>query len=221
MVNKTKGIAPRLSRKPGDASPPLVAATPAAEAIAAARALAWTGRHAHAIESCGHGIAARPITPAQYMELLDLRAESLIAEGRFADAARDVTEMLSLARGHKQSALEVQALNRQALVLMRQGEIKSALDVAAAAVILAQKVRKNPLLAQSLLRQAKRRSVRPKRRGPGERTTCGALVRSRRRQRRSGTRPSREGFRAFVPRAGGALTRDGASGSRTGAADWG
>ena len=121
------------------------------QALAAARDLAWTGQHAQAIECCGHALAARQITPAQRMDLLDLRAESLIAEGRFADAAHDAAAMLSLARAHKQSALEVRALNRHALVLMRRGQIKPALDVATRAVALARKARNGALLAHSLL----------------------------------------------------------------------
>jgi len=115
--------------------------------------LAWIGRHAQAIELCGQRLAAARLAAAQRVELLDLRSESLVAEGRFADAAADARQMLALARARKQPGLEVRALNRQALVLMRLGESRPALQAATAAVALAQKLDGGPLLASSLLRK--------------------------------------------------------------------
>ena len=64
-----------------------------AEAIAhdlqQARDLAWAGQHDQAIALCTQALAARPLATALQIELLDRRAESLIALGRFDDAAAD------------------------------------------------------------------------------------------------------------------------------------
>jgi len=113
--------------------------------------LAWTGRHDKAIASATAALHAPGLGVALRVELLDLRADSLVAEGRFADAAHDAAQMLSLATEHRQPALEARALMCQALVLMRQGEVRPALEAATAAARLARRTRDKPLLAQSLL----------------------------------------------------------------------
>ena len=60
-------------------------------------ALAWAGKQAQAIAAATEALAAPRLGAAQRVALLDLRAESLIAEGRFDHAALDVDEMLALA----------------------------------------------------------------------------------------------------------------------------
>ena len=126
----------------------------AASASVAIADLAWTGQHALAIERCTQALGGKGLTPAQRMALLDLRAESLIAQGRFADAALNAAAMLALADKHEQAALKVRALIRQTMVSMRQGAAQAALQSAAQAVALAQGERGQILLAQSLLGQA-------------------------------------------------------------------
>ena len=124
---------------------------PSSDPIATARELAWTGRHAQAIGVCTQGLAVRPITPAQRVALLDLRAESLTAEGRFADAAVDAEQMTALAATRKAGSLKVRASTRQALVLMRLGQVRPALEAATRAAELALKTRDHLQVADSLL----------------------------------------------------------------------
>ena len=124
---------------------------PSSDPIATARDLAWTGRHAQAIGVCTQGLAVRPITPAQRVALLDLRAESLTAEGRFADAAVDAEQMTALAATRKAGSLKVRASTRQALVLMRLGQVRPALEAATRAAELALKTRDHLQVADSLL----------------------------------------------------------------------
>ena len=59
--------------------------------------------------------------------------------------------MVQLATRHKSPASKVQALNRKALIQMRQGELKAAIDSAVAAAKIARQSRRKPLLATSLL----------------------------------------------------------------------
>ena len=100
-----------------------------ARQIANVSELVWVGQHAQVFERCTRALAAPRISPAQRMDLMDLRAESLIAEGRFADVAAEAAAMLALAAKHPQAGFQVQALNRQAIALMRLGQVKSALEV--------------------------------------------------------------------------------------------
>ena len=84
------------------------------------------------------------------LDLLDLRAESYIALGKLDLAAEDAAAILELARREKSPAVKAQALNRQSLVQMRQGELKSAAKTAVAATKAARQSRQKPLLATSL-----------------------------------------------------------------------
>ncbi len=114
--------------------------------------LAWAGQRDAAIARASAALGAAPLSTAERAELLGLRAESLMAAGRFADAALDAKEMLRLADESAAPALQAQALSLHALVLMRQGQPKAALPSAQRAVTLAQRLRSKPLLATSLLR---------------------------------------------------------------------
>jgi signal transduction histidine kinase/DNA-binding response OmpR family regulator/HPt (histidine-containing phosphotransfer) domain-containing protein len=113
--------------------------------------LAWAGRHAEAIVQAS--LALEPVKQdlGQRLALLDLRSESLIAEGRFVDAATDADQMLSLAVAHRLPTQRVQALSRKALVLMRQGAVQPAVEAAMQAVRLARRTRNQKLLARCLL----------------------------------------------------------------------
>ena len=152
MANKKKSPAPRFSGSPGmfRVSDPVTVSV--AAAIQAARDLAWAGQHAQAITLCTQTLAGEAIPPARHVELLDLRAESLIAAGRFPDAATDAAAMVALARATQEPALALLALNRKAVVLMRMGDNRTAVRVATKAVALARKTQQQALLAQSLLR---------------------------------------------------------------------
>jgi signal transduction histidine kinase/CheY-like chemotaxis protein/signal transduction protein with GAF and PtsI domain len=90
--------------------------------------LAWAGKQAQAIDAASAALAAPRLDTAGHITLLELRAGALVAEGRFADAARDAEAMLALAGTH--GALRVRALCCQALVLMRLSDNKRALALA-------------------------------------------------------------------------------------------
>ena len=88
------------------------------------------GRHAAAIERCTQALAAPRVSAADRMRLLDVRAESNVAQGRLDLAAADAVAMMQLAETQKSALLRAQALNRQALVQMRRGELKAAVSAA-------------------------------------------------------------------------------------------
>ena len=121
------------------------------ETIGHVRDLARLGRHTEAIEACHHGLATRPVSVARRIALLDLRAESLIAQGAFADAASDGDAMLALASRQGNAGLTVLALMRQAIAAMRLGQVKAALVTATQAHALARAGRGRALWARSLL----------------------------------------------------------------------
>ena len=145
--------------------------------IERARLLAWTGQHAQAIELVTEELSKSDwsrSTPkwgqsdsrkADYQSaLLDLRAESYIAQGRLDLAAKDAKAMMKLAKVSRvanptykgksgyQPDLHAKALNRKALVQMRMGDLKTAVNTATNALKTAQQTRKKPLIALSLFR---------------------------------------------------------------------
>src|SRR5262249_8103610 len=114
----------RTSRKP---------ALPDANVVSGIRELAGTGQHAAAIEQCTQALAAQDgMRVGVQMDLLDLRAESLVAMGEMAHAARDADAMVELATRETSAALKAKALNRKAVVNMRQGNLTRALEIAIA-----------------------------------------------------------------------------------------
>jgi len=121
--------------------------------------LAWAGQHAEGHRAGDGALAAPRLDVATRLDLLDLRAESSIAQGDL-DAARPLTPtpMFGLARTARMSAFKAQALNRQAVVQMRKGEIHTAVEMAAAALGAARRSRRTSLVATSLLRLARRSS---------------------------------------------------------------
>jgi tetratricopeptide (TPR) repeat protein len=113
--------------------------------------LAWLGQHAQAIELATAALATSGLSVGSRLDLLDLRAESHIALGKLELAAADAAAMAQLAAAGKSHAFMAQALNRKALVQMRQGEMKPALEAAIAATKAARQSRQKRLLAVSLL----------------------------------------------------------------------
>ena len=116
--------------------------------------LAWAGQHAQAIELATAVLAARGLSVARQLDLLDLRAESFIAQGDLDHAAEDAAAMLDLAKIAKTAASKAQALNRQALVQTRKGEFKDAIGAATAALKAARQSKQKALEASSLCRLA-------------------------------------------------------------------
>ncbi len=123
-------------------------------------ALSRVGKQPQAIAAANAALAVPTLGKAERVALLDLRAEALIAEGRFDDAARDAEAMLALAGSAR--ALKVMALTRQALVLMRRSDNKGALTVAEQAEALAVRANDAALHRHSLLclAEAQLRAVR-------------------------------------------------------------
>ena len=151
MSSKISDAVRRLPERPGNEPSPPAAAVAIAETIATARDLAWTGRHVDAIELCTQGLAARHISPAQRMDLLNAHAESLTAQGLFADAAEVATHMLALANAQNSAELLPIALIRQALTLMPLGQVKPALAVAEQGAEVAHQSGRRAMIARSLL----------------------------------------------------------------------
>lgn len=107
--------------------------------LAVARDAAWNGAHARTIEMCTQVLAVPTLKTADAMEALDVRAESLIALGQLPEARQDADAMLKRARSEKGvvakgNAYKAQALNRKAIVQMRQGELPGAVKTATAAL---------------------------------------------------------------------------------------
>ncbi len=134
------------------------AAAPRAEpasAVTRVADLARTGQHAQAIEGATAALAAAGLDIAVRLDLLDLRAESFIAQGELDRARADAAAMLKLATiAKRRPALKAQALNRQALVQMRKGELEAAVATATAALKSARQSKQSPLIATSLFRLA-------------------------------------------------------------------
>src|SRR5256885_4180924 len=139
---------PRRKRAQRSAPPRAGKPAPTAERV---RDLAWAGQHAQAIELATAALLATGLSVRSRLDLLDLRAESNIALGKLDLSAEDAAAMIELGRREKSHALKAQALNRQSLVQMRRGELKSAVKTAIAATKAARQSRQRPLLAASLL----------------------------------------------------------------------
>ena len=61
--------------------------------------LAWAGEHTQAIELASQQLSASTSKLAEQLDLLDLRAESYVAQGKFDLAAKDANAMVKLAKG--------------------------------------------------------------------------------------------------------------------------
>ena len=111
--------------------------------------LARAGQQAVLIEQATAALARPGLAAAERSSLLDHRAEALIAEGKFADAARDAEAMLALAG--RRVDLQVAALIRQSVAQMRLSENRHALALAEQAHALAKTRRDAALEARSVL----------------------------------------------------------------------
>jgi tetratricopeptide (TPR) repeat protein len=140
---KASRLRPKASR--ADASGPIKARV---------SELAWTGHHAEAIEHASAALAKSDLSVESRLDLLDLRAESFIAQGDLERASADADAMLQLAKGTGTAALNAQAHNRLALVQMRTGALKAAVASATAALKAARRSKQVALEAMSLYRLA-------------------------------------------------------------------
>ena len=137
-----------MNKKPAIQAPKKTESTE--ELLKRLRELAWTGQHARVIDLATQALSefgkgGSPSAPTMkgsgggrttqaQMDLLDLSAESCIAQGKFELAAKDAQAMLKIANAEKKPAFKAQALNRKALMQMRQGDLPGALKTATLAV---------------------------------------------------------------------------------------
>src|SRR5512144_2214663 len=98
-------------RRTSNRSQPRERSATVARAITAARELAWAGQHASAIDIVTAALAAPGSDEASRLALLELRGESLSAQGEVDGALVDAKAMLAIAAGSGRPDLQAQALN--------------------------------------------------------------------------------------------------------------
>src|SRR5512136_3069799 len=105
-----------MNKKPAIQAPKKTDSTE--ELLIHLRELAWNGQHARVIDLATQELSVPKIKPAWQMNLLDLRAESYLAQGKLDLAAKDAQAMQKLATSEKTPVFKAQALNRKAMVQM-------------------------------------------------------------------------------------------------------
>ncbi len=113
--------------------------------------LAWAGEHAQAVARASAALAASDLDDATRIELLDHRAESLMAQGDLEHADADAAAMKRIAHRSRSAAHEALSMNRQALVQIRGGKSREALVTAAVALRAAERSKDVELEAHSLV----------------------------------------------------------------------
>ena len=116
--------------------------------------LAWAGQHAQAIALASAALSKSGLATGHRLDLLDLRAESFIAQGDLQSASADAKAMLELARRARKPAFIAQALNRRAIVEFRTGNARAATVTAEDALQAARQSKQPALEALSLFRLA-------------------------------------------------------------------
>jgi signal transduction histidine kinase/DNA-binding response OmpR family regulator len=129
-----------------NASDPGFAAA-ASDVAAVARDLAWTGRHAAAIELCEQALSDAATPAAARPLLLECCARSQLALARIDEAAAAAAAMDDAAAALRDDAARVRAACCLALVKIRSGRHGDMLPSAAAACALAEKTRDPALMA--------------------------------------------------------------------------
>ena len=132
----------------------LVGADSSVDAIAAARDLAWAGQHASAIDVVTAALPRTDIDDAGRLGLLELRAESLSAQGEVDRALADAETMVVAAERSGRPELEAQALNCLSRVQAFSGGIDAAVATAGRALAAARRSRKKAVVATCLLNLA-------------------------------------------------------------------
>ncbi|HKN08103.1 MAG TPA: GAF domain-containing protein, partial [Pseudomonadota bacterium] len=116
--------------------------------------LVWAGHHGEAIKLASAALSEPSMGVDSQLDLLDLRAESFIAQVDLEHALADADAMLVVAERARSPAFMARARNRQASVLLRKGEFKAAVAVADAALKAARQSKHLALEALSLSRLA-------------------------------------------------------------------
>ncbi len=130
------------------------AASTPPEAIQQVGDLAWAGQHAKAIELATSALAKSGLNAGSRLDLLDLRAESYIAQGTLEQADADAKAMVDIARRSRKPAFLAQALNRRAIIEFRTGNSQAATVTADDALQSARQSKQTALEAASLHRLA-------------------------------------------------------------------
>ncbi len=115
-------------------------------------ALAHAGRHPQAIALASDALGREPLPTTDRLALLDLRAESHLAQGDIAAAGDDAQAMHDLARRARKPAFRAQALARRAYVEIRSSQSAAAVDTAREALAAARLAKDRALEATALLR---------------------------------------------------------------------
>jgi GAF domain-containing protein/CheY-like chemotaxis protein/tetratricopeptide (TPR) repeat protein len=150
-TTQQKSPAPRALQSKRDPRSQVPAA-PSAERV---RELAWAGQHAAAIDLATTALAMAGLPVAVQLTLLDLRAESFIAQGKLERAAADAASMHALAAANAgRPAMVAQALCTRVMVQMRASETDAAVKSAKAALKASRVAKHPPLEALALLRLA-------------------------------------------------------------------
>src|SRR5688572_13683640 len=118
------------------------------------RDLAWAGRHAEAIERATVLLETPRISVTLRLDLLELRTDSHVLRAEFDEAARDVEQMIEIARASKKPAHLAQALVRRGYVEMRRGASRAAVKTFTAALKAARESRVAFLEAMALVHLA-------------------------------------------------------------------
>jgi len=133
---------PRRVRHPRGAQPAPVSPE---TSVAAARDLAWTGQHSRAIGVAAAALAAVKDDDTLRLALLDVRAQSLVAQGEMTRARKDADAMIAIAANRPSAAHDAQARNCLSLVQRLSGEERAAVATATHAVTAARRSRRKAL----------------------------------------------------------------------------
>ena len=113
---------------------------------------AWSGQHAQAVALADAALALPGLDLPPSLDLLDRRANSLMALNDMARSLADAQQMQQLAERHGSDGGRAQALCRLAAVQVRQGSLAAAAASAGGALAAARRANRRELEAMALLR---------------------------------------------------------------------
>ncbi|HEY3564115.1 MAG TPA: hypothetical protein VGL96_03860, partial [Casimicrobiaceae bacterium] len=118
--------------------------------LRAARELAWAGQHAAAVERVTSALVASA-SAAKRLALLDIRVESLLAQGETSRARSDADAMVAQTKRGRPAALASLSLRCLSNVQRQSGEERAAVTTATAALAAAKRSRSKPEIALCLM----------------------------------------------------------------------
>ena len=128
--------------------------TPASSALEEVAGLAAAGQHARAIAVATHALSVARVATANRLNLLDLRAESHLAQGDVGAADADTAAMIAMARRSRNPAYLAQALNRRVAFEIYLANSRLALATAEQALDAARRSGQSAIEATSWFRLA-------------------------------------------------------------------